>query len=285
MSPKLPVSLSVLLPSSLVADAPKLREKTVKIGLIGRTLAIFRVPKIVLYDDDDPHISDQEAEVKLIEALLRYMDTPPYLRRLVFPRTREFRYVGLLPPLRTPHHPLRDVKTKAGDYREAVVIEVKRDGSLLELGLPEKGTLGEKLKVGQRLTVKLGKRSGNQIAVTCATRAEVQEYWGFEISTAKSLADALNGLKADYVIGTSRYGQDLNEAVRGVKKSKPNRVAIALGGPYAGLYEICERQGADPDRLFDVMVNTIPNQGTETVRTEEALLATLALFNVMIWGR
>jgi predicted SPOUT superfamily RNA methylase MTH1 len=30
----------------------------------------------------------------------------------------------------------------------------------------------------------------------------------------------------------------------------------------------------------DFVVNTVPEQGTETVRTEEALLASLAIFNV-----
>ncbi|MEM2081776.1 MAG: putative RNA uridine N3 methyltransferase [Candidatus Bathyarchaeia archaeon] len=33
------------------------------------------------------------------------------------------------------------------------------------------------------------------------------------------------------------------------------------------------------DDTADFVVNTIPEQGTETVRTEEALLATLAIFN------
>lgn len=28
-------------------------------------------------------------------------------------------------------------------------------------------------------------------------------------------------------------------------------------------------------------INTIPNQGTETVRTEEAVLATLSIFNML----
>ena len=31
-----------------------------------------------------------------------------------------------------------------------------------------------------------------------------------------------------------------------------------------------------------VKVNTIPNQGTETVRTEEAVSATLSIFNLMM---
>ncbi len=32
---------------------------------------------------------------------------------------------------------------------------------------------------------------------------------------------------------------------------------------------------------FHLILNTIPNQRTETVRTEEALLATLAIFNLI----
>jgi predicted SPOUT superfamily RNA methylase MTH1 len=53
-----------------------------------------------------------------------------------------------------------------------------------------------------------------------------------------------------------------------------------FGGPYGGLFEICSSQGVDISR-FDFVVNVIPNQGTATVRTEEALLATLAILNVM----
>jgi len=35
------------------------------------------------------------------------------------------------------------------------------------------------------------------------------------------------------------------------------------------------------DYPFDLILNTIPNQKTKTVRTEEAVLATLAIFNVI----
>ncbi len=61
-------------------------------------------------------------------------------------------------------------------------------------------------------------------------------------------------------------------------------MAVAFGGSYAGLFEICERQDVDAGKLFDVIINTIPNQGTATVRTEEALVATLALLNALIGG-
>ncbi len=282
MLPRL--SIFVLLPSSLAADALDLRQKTLKVGSVGRALAIFRVDKVCVYNDDDSRVKNQTAEAKLITALLRYMEAPQYLRKLLFPRTEELRYAGLLPPMRTPHHPLEGEKCGPGDYREGVVIEVGRDRSLLEIGLPEKATTGEKLRVGQRLTVRLDKRSGNLIAVTPVTKAEIPEYWGYEVLTAKSLADALNDLKADYVVGTSRYGQNLYEAVQAIKSNNPSSAAVVFGGPYTGLFEICERQGVDADKLFDVVVNTIPEQGVATVRTEEALLTTLALLNVLVLG-
>jgi hypothetical protein len=34
--------------------------------------------------------------------------------------------------------------------------------------------------------------------------------------------------------------------------------------------------------LVDFVVNTVPMQGTETVRTEEALIASLAVFNIIL---
>ncbi|MDI6819385.1 MAG: RNA methyltransferase [Candidatus Hodarchaeaceae archaeon] len=276
----------VLLPTSLVADAPNLQQKTMKIGMVGRSLAIFRVDKAVLYNDDDPRIKNQAAEAEAVATLLRYIETPQYLRRLLFPRERNLRFAGILPPLRTPHHPLRDERTNPGDYREAAVIKVDELGSLLEIGLREKGFTSERLRVGQRLTVRLGDRLGeDRMAVTQVARGRVEEYWGYDVSLARSLADALKSLKADYVIGTSRYGKNLYEALRGIGDSKPRSVAVAFGGPYQGLFEICERQGVDAGELFDVVINTIPQQGTETVRTEEALMATLALLNASIWGK
>lgn len=278
-------SISVLLPSSLVADAPDLRQRTLKVGLVGRTLAIFRVGRVCLYNDDDPKVRDQEAQAKLITKILRYLEAPQYLRKHLFPRTRELRYAGILPPLRTPHHPLRGERTEEGDYREAFVLKADEHSSLLELGLPEKGTVSEWLEPGGRLTVRLGRPlDKNQRAVTIISREEIDEYWGFEVIRAVTLTEALNELKASCVIGTSRRGQNLYEGIERIKSNNPSSVAVAFGGPYWGLYEICERQGVDAGKLFDVVVNTIPQQGTATVRTEEALIASLALLNVLFWG-
>ncbi|MCD6248228.1 MAG: hypothetical protein J7J17_02110 [Hadesarchaea archaeon] len=278
-------SIFVLLPASLTVDASNLRQKTEKVGIVGRVLAIFRVEKVCIYNDDDPEVQNQEEESNLIVKLLQYMETPQYLRKLIFPRARELRYAGLLPPLRTPHHPLRDERTKIGDYREGVVVESSDRGSVLELGLRERGVMDEKFEVGKRLTVRLGKRlPGAYRRVFPVERSEIGEYWGFEVLRAESLVEGLEELRAEYRVGTSRYGQNLYGALELIRSSNPDSVAIALGGPNQGLHEICERQGADPSEVFNVIVNAIPDQGVETVRTEEALLATLALLNALLGG-
>ena len=278
-------SLSVLLPSSLVADTPDLRQRTIKVGMVGRALAIFRVDRVCIYDDDDPKVRDQETQARMIVKILRYLEAPQYLRKYLFPRTRELRYVGILPPLRTPHHPLRDERVEGGDIREAFVLKVDGRGSVVELGLPEKGVVDAQLEPGRRLTVRLGRRLGKDLrVVNQVSRGEIDEYWGFEVIRAGNLEEAVNELRVACVVGTSRHGQNLYEGIERIKSNNPSSVAVAFGGPYSGLDEICERQGIGVEKLFDVVVNTIPQQGTSTVRTEEALIASLALLNVLLGG-
>jgi len=57
---------------------------------------------------------------------------------------------------------------------------------------------------------------------------------------------------------------------------------VAFGAPAAGLNEIVAKEGFSLDDIVDFVVNTIPMQGTETVRTEEALIASLAVLNVAL---
>jgi predicted SPOUT superfamily RNA methylase MTH1 len=84
-------------------------------------------------------------------------------------------------------------------------------------------------------------------------------------------------LRDEFVVGTSKYGKDIADVAEELAIKAP--IALVLGGPYAGLLEICLREGVRPEDMFDVIVNTIPDQGTETVRTEEALLASLSILN------
>ena len=95
--------LSIAIPASLVSDIPHLREKTAKIGMVGRAAAIFGINEIIVFPDMPKR--KQYEEIALITTILSYMETPQYLRKRLFKIRPELRYAGVLPPLRTPHHP------------------------------------------------------------------------------------------------------------------------------------------------------------------------------------
>jgi hypothetical protein len=87
----------------------------------------------------------------------------------------------------------------------------------------------------------------------------------------------------DLAVATSRYGSPLADvAEEFVERWKAaNTVLVAFGAPSQGLGDIVKREGRRLDELVDFVVNTVPLQGTETVRTEEALFASLAIFNII----
>ena len=68
------------------------------------------------------------------------------------------------------------------------------------------------------------------------------------------------------------------------KWKKANCTLVAFGAPTRGLREIVGDEGADLNEIAEFVVNMVPEQGTETVRTEEALVASLAILNVQFGG-
>ncbi|MHA1266072.1 MAG: putative RNA uridine N3 methyltransferase [Candidatus Helarchaeota archaeon] len=62
-----------------------------------------------------------------------------YLRKLIYPKLPIFRYVGILPPLRTPNHPLEKklVKIKGESIRDGGVLSSNDQSSEIEIGLEQ----------------------------------------------------------------------------------------------------------------------------------------------------
>jgi predicted SPOUT superfamily RNA methylase MTH1 len=85
-------------------------------------------------------------------------------------------------------------------------------------------------------------------------------------------------------IATSKYGEPFDFAMKEIAEewTKAGDVLVVFGSPTAGLNEIIAREGLCLNDLADFTVNTLPMQGTETVRTEEAVIATLACFNATL---
>jgi predicted SPOUT superfamily RNA methylase MTH1 len=275
--------LAVAIPASLVSDIPHLREKTLKIGLIGRAAAIFRVNKIIVFPDNLG--ANQKRDKNLIVTLLSYMETPQYLRKRLFKIKPELRYAGILPPLRTPHHPLakRTKQLKVGEYREGAIIAVNESGSLVDIGVERPLLIpNQKLPVNKRVTIKITK-NGKHPKVTLADREEIEAYWGYTITASNLSFGQLTKSRAyDLVIATSKIGTPLTQITDEVAErwKKAGNILVAFGAPTQGLHEIVAQENISLDKVADFTVNTIPDQGTETVRTEEALYASLALLTI-----
>lgn len=274
--------LCIAIPASVISDTPHLREKTSKIGLIGRAAAIFRVNEIIVYPDD-PRI-DQKADANLISTLLAYMETPQYLRKRLFKLRPELHYVGILPPLRTPHHPLnyKIENLRIGEYREGVTISQKEEGTFVEIGIEQLALIPNKqLPLDKRVTVKITKIE-KRVEAELANRNEITDYWGYSVTVEmRPLGKIIKNRDFDMIIATSKYGVQLANVMKEVaeKWKKAHTIIIAFGAPSRGLYEIVKDEGLNLDDLADFVVNTVPMQGTETIRTEEALIASLAILN------
>jgi predicted SPOUT superfamily RNA methylase MTH1 len=275
--------LAIAVPVSVVSDTPHLREKTSKIGLIGRAAAIFRVDEIIVYSDNPK--ANQVRDLDFIALLLNYLETPQYLRKRLFKLEPNLQFAGILPPLRTPHHPVSG-KTRdlmAGEYREGVVLSRDKEGLLVDIGVEQPAVLREtQYAVGDRLTLQVV-NVGARTEVQTVNREDIPVYWGFRVREEKrSFGQILADGGFDLTIATARLGDKFMDAADeiGKKWSRSQHILVAFGAPSRGLHEIAKEEGAKLEAMVDFIVNTIPEQGTATVRTEEALLASLAILNI-----
>jgi predicted SPOUT superfamily RNA methylase MTH1 len=276
--------LAVAVPASVISDTPHLREKTAKIGLIGRAAAVFRVDEIIVYPDNAGK-SKQKNETDLIALLLSYLETPQYLRKRFFKLDPRLQYAGILPPLRTPHHPLnrKAKKLKVGEYREGVTLSRTKEGILVDIGVEHPGLMREnQWSLDKRLTLQIV-TADERVEVQAVNREEVPSYWGYKVKVEnRGFGRLVENGKFDLTIATSKIGVKFADVAEKMAEQwrKSDYTLVAFGAPARGLHEILEDEGVDLDDVADFVVNMVPEQGTETVRTEEALFASLAVLNV-----
>ena len=273
--------LWVAIPDSAVSDASALREKTVKVGIIGRALAIFRVERVYLYTDEH---GLHRRDGLLIRHLLEYMETPQYLRKRLFPRSKLLQFAGLLPPLRTPHHKLEvpPERIRIGEYREGVTVK-KEGNTFVDVGLAQLVPVELEIEPDRRLTVVFTQQFPH-LKCRPVKKEETGEYWGYEVVTAPSVLHLIRSAKPELLLLTSRYGKQFAsiwpEFLNQVQKVET--IMLVFGSPKRGLFEILREENSDPHALSEYAVNTIPKQGTATVRTEEALVSTLSIVNISL---
>ena len=267
----------------MVSDTPHLREKTYKVGLIGRAAAVFCVDEVIIFSDGSK--AGRRSDAVLMATLLSYMETPQYLRKHVFKLRPELKYAGILPPLRTAHHPLmrKTEGLRIGEYREGVTLSATREGTTVDIGVEEPAVIRDaSARLGKRVTVKITGIS-RPVEVRLVDRGDVPGYWGYCVTDeSRSFGGLLKNRNFDLTVATSRQGSPLADVLEKMRDKwrGAEKVLVAFGAPTRGLNEIAASEGLRLRDVVDFVVNTIPGQGTETVRTEEALFASLAVLNV-----
>jgi predicted SPOUT superfamily RNA methylase MTH1 len=267
---------SILIPSSATMESADLRIRTLKIGQIARAAAVFRVDRIVIYRDEEFDDS------RFISRVLQYAETPQYLRKRLFPRMRELRYVGTLPPLRTAHHPTSSkVSTlKVGEFRVGLVVdEVGSDnGAWVDIGVecPLPLKTAKRFSAGQRLNVRVF--SLKPLAAEPVDRSEIPHYWGYETEVIPNLDEHVRSTES-LVVATSRQGTPVTPDLlrQTVRQGRKHGLEMVFGSPARGVDAFLSSETMEGC----CVINTIPHQGTETVRLEEAIFATLSEVNLM----
>ena len=263
--------LAVAFPDTVLEEKASLREKSWKLGLIARACAIYGVDEVEVFRD-----GRGRGESDLIEIVLRFLETPQYLRRRLFPLSADLQFAGLLPPLRIPSHKPRVPldRLRAGDVREGVVDE---DGSV-DVGLDARVSVGGRLPPGSRATVRISGK--DPLAGVVVNREETGEYWGYVVRR-RSAEEVFKDPKYDVKVATSRKGEPLHSRIVKFRESvaASRGVKLVFGSPARGLFEIV---GGEVLEQADFVLNLFVEQEVETVRTEEAIFAGLNLVNVVL---
>ncbi|KAL4892948.1 DUF171-domain-containing protein [Aspergillus ambiguus] len=275
-------TLSVAIPGSIVANAHSIEQKTLLAGIIARALAVFCVDEVVVFDDEehrtrrndvyyeddyDSPIAKTSDELNtstkgytansdpshFLAHLLSYLETPPYLRKHLFPRHPNLRGAGLLPSLDMPHHlranewcdyregivlssPYRDVRGRSGSQMSLSPNDRLRNHSparnhsstspdpattVVDTGLPEKVVLPDiQLPEHARVTVRFSPHGHDHYAEPVhpsAPRAEAGYYWGYYVRRCRSLSSVFTECPFDggydLSFGTSERGAPVGEVL------------------------------------------------------------------------
>ena len=290
-STKINYTLSVLIPSSIVDNAQSKELRTYLIGEIARTLGIFKVSEVIIFHDK---LKDNSKDyINYFIKNLQYLETPQYLRKTLFPMSEDLKLSGLMNPLESQHHLRKD---EWSPYREGCVLErpVNGEYSWVNIGLNKDCKINQKLPPRTRVTVKLNETHFDpKLKYYTGTVVSMSEpfikngtYWGYVVRVCETYNDIFNDSiykeGYDFIIGTSDKGENYRNA--NYEKKKDFKHCLIIFGGISGIEGMMiddeHNQINSKDNVgknFDLYLNTCMNQGLRTIRTEEAILISLAV--------
>ena len=274
--------LEIAIPSNILEDCQSLYTKSQKLSLIARSASIFQINKIYIYK------VKRTDDSNFISLLLNYLVTPQYLRKKSFPVLHDLKYAGILSPLKIPSHlVLKDLLSFTNSQpRQGLILKYnkKTNSSIIDLGLNKLGVLHGKFSIGDIITViPYISRSNEFISVK---QSKPNKYWGYKVDVINSFSVLSENKSFDFKIITTKSGKNLQHMYESlfdsVNRKTQMKILIVFGSPKHGVLEIIKNEKILVNFNDFLLLNLFPNQGVETIRSEEAILGTLSIINMML---
>jgi len=265
------LTLSIAIPESSLSDESLKIDKTRKISVLARACAIFKVDTIYVYQE-----GNHKQDGSLLVMILKYLETPQFLRKRLFPKMNDLKFAGVLQPLKIPSHitPANQKKISRGDIREGIVVSIKGK-RFVDVGVNQLVPFFGQTTIGKRVTVQF-KEGYPRLSVKEINKSETQSYWGYSVKERANLFSLLSEWKGNIII-TSRKGKTATKEQISKYTKSDQSILIVFGSPEKGIHEILGGKMKNVQNAKSL--NFFPNQATQTVRLEEALLGTLAIIN------
>ncbi|KAI9669553.1 MAG: hypothetical protein M1817_004672 [Caeruleum heppii] len=281
-------TLSVALPGSIIANAQSPELKATLAGQIARALAVFCVDEIVIFDDGQgnttrphrPEMPDDQQYTGFSDPdhflihLLSYLETPPHLRKHLFPLHPNLRSAGTLPSLDMPHHLRAD---EWCEFREGVTMVEERASTanstesnfsklgaksgkgkqhtranqpsgpvktLIESGLKKRVMIEADIPPNTRVTLRFAEdeaaasKADHLIAEAVAPevpREEVGYYWGYSVRRAPSISAVFTECPYDGGYDLSIGTSERGGSINDVSPISKFRHMMVIFGGVAGL--------------------------------------------------
>ncbi|CEF67972.1 Putative RNA methyltransferase family and Nucleic acid-binding, OB-fold domain-containing protein [Strongyloides ratti] len=301
-----PYNLTIAIPGSIMNNAQCPELMAYLASQVARAATLHCVDKVIIYDETsqmtdhqiksyfsgdwtgEDYIKEDNVECNFhLARILEYLECPQYLRKTLFPMQKPLKFAGLMNPLDAKNHLRADDLSLP--YREAVILkESKKEGKgeLCNIGLEKKLRLDEKcyLPKNTRISVKLNnidKPNDKYYKGNLTNPRTIREtdglYWGYSVEIMKSLSEVL---KNDYdnKIVVTENGERPQRARFTVTKQKTNNILVVFGG-FNGITTALESDKMLASKnlgdLFDNCVTCLPDSGSNSIRTEEAILIAL----------
>ena len=274
--------LEIAIPSNILEDCQSLYTKSQKLSLIARSASIFQINKIYIYK------VKRRDDSNFISLLLNYLVTPQYLRKKLFPISNALKFAGALPPLKIPSHLVsKDLLSFTNSQpRQGLILKYnkKTNSSIIDLGLNKLGVLHGKFPIGDIITVIPSISRPNEFI--SVKQSKPNKYWGYKVDVIDSFSVLSENKSFDFKIITTKSGKNLQHMYESlfdsVNRKTQMKILIVFGSPKHGVLEIIKNEKILVNFNDFLLLNLFPNQGVETIRSEEAILGTLSIINMML---